>query len=316
MHADVSNESPPSLEEVVRTLRNDHRNVALPSLAATYLALGALVTLTARADALPLYLCAAVPIGVLQYRVTLSGHEAVHRTLAWPGWLNEALGIVGQALVGVNFASYRVQHLDHHRAVTLGDDPDGHIYGGILRAPRGWRRTLAWTLGTLAEIVVKVWQKGIGSIGRRHADAAELATIPYSRACSLAVLATQALLAWGCARLTGHWWGYAAVWIGPLFGVTVFLNRSRILVEHGLPLLSGVPAVRRGIPTVDLDPPALERWIVGPFHFHHHCAHHLHLAVPHYNLPALARALEAHGHPDYRRVEGSYVAALVRTMRA
>jgi fatty acid desaturase len=315
MGAASRTESPTSLEEEIRALRNDHRNVALPGLAATYLALGALVVGTARADTPLVYACAAIPIGVLQYRVTLSGHEAVHRTLVWPGWLNEALGIVGQALVGVNFASYRVQHLDHHRATTLPDDPDGHIYGGILRTPRGWRRTVAWTLGTFVEIAIKVWQKGFGSIGRRHAQASTVATVGYSRACSVAVLLAQCLLAWGCARLTGHWWGYAAVWVGPLFAVAVFLNRTRILVEHGLPLLAGVPAVARGIPTVDLDPPAVERWIVGPFHFHHHCAHHLHLAVPHYNLPALARSLRAHGHPDYHHVVGSYVTALTRAMR-
>ena len=31
--------------------------------------------------------------------------------------------------------------------------------------------------------------------------------------------------------------GYALFWIVPLFGVTVFLNRCRIVIEHGLPLL-------------------------------------------------------------------------------
>ena len=71
-------------------------------------------------------------MGVLQYRVVISGHEAVHSTLAYPKPLNEALGVAGQSLVGVNFTAYRLQHLDHHRVRTRSDDPDGHtcMHGG------------------------------------------------------------------------------------------------------------------------------------------------------------------------------------------
>ena len=33
--------------------------------------------------------------------------------------------------------------------------------------------------------------------------------------------------------------GYALFWIVPLFGVTVFLNRCRIVIEHGLTITAG-----------------------------------------------------------------------------
>ena len=309
-------EASATFEDALRALRTEQRNVALPGLALTYLGLAALLPLAGHLDTARGYALLAVPIGLLQYRVTLSGHEAVHRTLCFPGWLNETLGVLGQALVGVNFASYRVQHLDHHRATTLADDPDGHIYGGIVGAPRGWRRTLTWTLGTLVELVIKIWQKGLGSIGRAHAEAATVRTVAYSRACSVAVLVAQAGLVALCWRLTGRWYGYALLWIGPLFVVAVFLNRSRILVEHGLALLLDVPPVTRSIPTVDIVPPAWERMVFAPFLFNYHCSHHLFLTVPHYNLPKLRALLKQHGVRGHHEVEGSYLQALARAMRA
>lgn len=302
-------------EVQLRALRTDARNVALPGLAATYVALGGLVALALHVDAWWGYLLLAGPIGHLQYRVTLSGHEAVHKTLAFPLWLNEALGVVGQALVGVNFASYRVQHLDHHRATTLHADPDGHIYGGIIAAERGWRRVATWIFGTFVELAIKIWQKGVGSLGRTHAARASVTTWRYSALCSLAVLTTQAALLAGLWRVSGHWYAYGVVWIGPLFVIAVFLNRTRILVEHGLPLLDGLPPVARSLPTVDVVPPAWERWIFAPFYFNYHCSHHLHLTVPHYNLPRLRELLRARAAAGYYEVEGSYLRAVRRTMR-
>lgn len=305
-----------SFEEALRALRTDERNVALPGLLATYVLLVACVLTAAHLDTLWGYLAFAAPIGLLQYRVTLSGHEAVHRTLCFPGWLNETLGVVGQALVGVNFASYRVQHLDHHRATSMAADPDGHIYGTIVNTPRGWRRVVTWTLGTLVELVIKIGQKGIGSIGRAHAQASSVRTLGYSRFCSVLVVLTQSALLLGLWKLTGHPWAYAALWIGPLFVVAVFLNRCRILVEHGLALLLEVPPVARSIPTVDIVPPAWERLVFAPFLFNYHCSHHLFLTVPHYNLPRLRDLLKNHGVTGYHEVEGSYARALARAMRA
>jgi fatty acid desaturase len=303
-------------EERLRALRTDERNVAVPGLLATYSAIAVLVPAVALADAPWLYVAAAFPIGLLQYRITLSGHEAVHKTLCYPLALNEFFGVLGQSLVGVNFASYRVQHLDHHRATGRDADPDGHIYGSIVGAPRGWPRVLTWTLGTFVELAIKIWQKGIGSIGRAHADAATVKTAASSRLHSLFVILAQTSLLFGLAALTGHWWGYLALWIAPLFGVAVFLNRSRIMVEHGLALLAGYPPVARSIPTVDLVPAPWERWIFAPFLFNYHCGHHLYLTVPHYNLPALRELLREFEIEGYHEVEGGYLRAIATAMRA
>lgn len=306
----------PAFEALLRDLRKDERNVAVPGLAATYLGVVALIAFAATVDRAWAYAVVFLPLGWLQYRITLSGHEAVHKTLCYPLWLNELFGVVGQALVGVNFSAYRVQHLDHHRATRMADDPDGHIYGGIIHTPRGWRRWLVYTLGTFVEIAVKVWQKGLGAAGTRGGALRRAEASAGTGRDTLLVLVAQSGLLVGLGLWTGHWWGYLALWIGPLFLVAVFLNRSRILVEHGLALLLGGNEVARSIPTVDIVPPAWQRWLFAPFAFHYHCAHHLHLTVPHYNLARLHAALGEHGAPGFHVVGGDYLRAIRRAMDA
>lgn len=329
------------LDGALAALRRDERNVALPGLALAYVLLVGLFLSPALVSSHWIFALIWVPLGVLQYRVVISGHEAVHKTLCYPLWLNELLGVLGQSLVGVNFAAYRLQHLDHHRARSLDEDPDGHIYGGIIKTPRGARRLMVWTLGTLVEILVKIRQKGTGGYGtlrdqrpeevrqrRLHTLLVILAqlTIMVSAAAILAThlgipLVPSALtpgeLVQAGALLVG---GYALLWTGPLFTVAVFLNRSRILIEHGLALLINeeTPGAITGprIPTVDIVPNVVERLIFSPFLFNYHCCHHLYMTVPHYNLPQVRELCRAHGVKGYHEVHGSYLTALRRAMSA
>lgn len=306
------NERRPEFERRLRELRQDLRNVSLPGLALTYLLLIAALVSTHFITAPLWFAILWVPIGLLQYRVVLSGHEAVHKTLCTPLWLNEALGVMGQALVGVNFASYRVQHLDHHRSTSTATDPDGHIYGRIVAAPKGWRRWLTYTLGTFVELIIKIAQKGVASVGGRPDVSAE--SVSASRRHSVYVVLTQLSLIGICWALSGLFYAYALLWIGPLFSVAVFLNRSRIMVEHGLPLLAGVPPCRRGIPTVDIVVPWWEANVFSPFYFNYHCCHHLYMTVPHHNLPQLRNLLREFSVPDYYEEEGSYLTCIHKAM--
>jgi fatty acid desaturase len=329
------------LDSALAALRRDERNVALPGLALAYALLIALFLSPATFTSHWVFALIWVPLGVLQYRVVISGHEAVHKTLCYPLWLNELLGVLGQSLVGVNFAAYRLQHLDHHRARSLDEDPDGHIYGGIIKTPRGARRFAVWTLGTLVEILVKIRQKGTGGYGtlrdqrpeevrqrRLHTLLVILAqlTIMGSAGAILAAhlglgLAPTALTVAELGRTAALFvGGYALLWTGPLFTVAVFLNRSRILIEHGLALLINdeTPGAISGprIPTVDIVPNVVERLIFSPFLFNYHCCHHLYMTVPHYNLPEVRALCRAHGVRGYHEVHGSYLTALRRAMSA
>lgn len=300
-----------SLDDTIRALRLDRRNVALPGLVLVIVGLVAAFVFVAVGPWWAPILTFPV-ISHLQYRLVLSGHEAVHGTLCWPERLNEAIGVAGQALVGVNFASYRVQHLDHHRARTVADDPDGHIYGPIVAQPPGWRRWTLWFFGTALEIAKKVVQKGVGSIGTENHVKASDESVALSRWHTAAVVLSQMALILVTWNVTGRITGYLELWFGPLM-LAVLVNRTRILVEHGLALLEGVPT-KRGVPTMDLVAPVWERWFFAPFLFNYHASHHLHLTVPHYNLPALHRALRDAGTPGYQHVHGSYLSALARTM--
>jgi fatty acid desaturase len=272
-----------TFEARLRELRQDRRNAALPGLAAT--AAGIVVLL-------------AVP---------------VHKTLAVPDSLNEALGTLGQAVVGVNFASYRVQHLDHHRAGDPFDDPDGHIYRPIAATRPGLPRIAVWLFGTFVELAVKIVQKGIGSYGT--GTKINEASKRQSRRHTVYVVLAQLSLVGLCWALTGRITGYVEQWLLPLFGVAVLVNRTRIFIEHGVALLDGEPYGDR-VPTVDMDCPAWERLVLAPWGFAWHASHHLHLTVPQYNLPRLSALLAEQGTPGFRKVRGSYARTLWRGLWA
>ena len=316
----MSEAAAPPFDATLTALRQERRNAALPGLLLAWL--GVFALLVAPRWLGPWHLLWGLPLlGILQYRIVLSGHEAVHSTLCWPTALNEALGVAGQALVGVNFTAYRLQHLDHHRARSRAADPDGHIYGTVIQARPGLPRLLVLTLGTFVELIIKIRQKGTGGFGTQGAQSA--AERAGRRRDSLFVVLAQLGLIGLTSWSTGLFppLGYLLLWILPLFTVAVFLNRCRIVVEHGLAHLiaADTPGGVAGfggprIPTVDIVPNPVERWLFAPFLFNHHCCHHLYMAVPHYNLPRLRALLRAHGTPGFHEVEGSYLTALWRTV--
>jgi fatty acid desaturase len=95
---------------------------------------------------------------------------------------------------------------------------------------------------------------------------------------------------------------YALYWTIPLFCITVFLNRCRIVIEHGLALaLVNQQGQFNGsrIPTVEIRPSKLERLVFSPFLFNHHSSHHAYMTVPFYQLPKLNRLMnERFANPD------------------
>lgn len=285
-------------------------------------------------------------MGWIQYYVVISGHEAVHKTLCPNQRLNELVGVVGQAMVGVNFTAYRLQHMDHHRAPTYETDPDAHIYMGVLKQRPGLPRLLWLTLGTIVEILIKIRQKGIEGYGTERQIKPEIQR--NMRRDSLLVICMQLgimsigwwLLSqnglffdvWNLVGLTKSatlWWAlfslgvelvlaYAIVWTIPLFFVTVFLNRCRIVIEHGLALTMAEDNPEFAglrIPTVEVVPTRLERWVFAPFCFNYHCSHHAFMAIPHYKLAELNDLMrtqnkEKQNKLGFLQIEGGYLQAL------
>jgi fatty acid desaturase len=75
------------------------------------------------------------------------------------------------------------------------------------------------------------------------------------------------------------------------------LNRTRLVIEHGLALEMDRPV--RTSPTVDIVAPHGSDCCSQPFAFNYHCAHHLFMAVPHHALPELHAYLRERNHPGF-----------------
>ena len=289
----------------------------------------------------PIHLIWLIPLmGWIQYYIVISGHEAVHKTLCPNSTMNEFIGVVGQAMVGVNFTAYRLQHMDHHMAPDDVNDPDAHIYMGVLRQQPGIRRFLWLTLGTFIEIIIKIRQKGIEGYGTERSIEPRLSS-KMRRDSVLVILMQSGIMvsSWFILGIDGVFTSfigeteglmmlvhlglelvlsYAIVWTIPLFFITVFLNRCRIVIEHGLgKLMADELEVFNGprIPTVEVVPSKIEQWIFSPFNFNYHCTHHTFMTIPHYNLPALNKYLFNHHYDDGNKygllkVERGYLHAL------
>lgn len=313
------------LRQRIAELRRRRRNgPTLFELGATFALLAGAFWLLGARFAWWSALLAYVVIGFMQYRLVLASHEATHRTLLTPVWLNEAVGVFCASLVGVSLFNYRRAHLEHHKSPqTIEEDIDGYIYRPLLKARPGWERTRLLITGNYADILTKLKRKFVGDGGLEGAHALKSAEKPSVGEVLLqlapiaaAQLGVLALFTYGL----GMGWGYFAFWLAPLFTLALQLDRARTFLEHGYhyfypgppePDLSRAPQS-----TVDIETSWLGRFLFAPFGFSEHQAHHAHLTVPYYNLPEL-RALLAGGQPGYvRRIRGSYPLILARMLRA
>jgi fatty acid desaturase len=281
------------LEARIQALRQSQSDVGLARVGVALV--GIAISWGLAAALSPIHWLWLVPvIGLCQYRLVISGHEAVHGTLCRSKSLNDVVGLVGQALIGVSFGAYREQHLAHHRATATTEDPDGHIYGPVIAVTPGARRAFVWIFGVVPEIATKLRQKGVAASGGVGA-----------------VLAAQLGLAIAAGAVMHAWWGWVVLWGAPL-GVAILLNRTRLVIEHGLALEMDRPGSR--LPTVDIVAPAWQRLLLSPFAFNYHCAHHLFMAVPHHALPELHAYLRERNHPGFVVAEGDYVHSLRRVI--
>ena len=293
-----------NFQEKVARLHGDKRNVSVPHMALTLAIIAGAVYLLVRHPGMWTYALVFVTIGLMQYRMVIACHEAVHKRLLFPLWLNETVGSIHCALIGVNLMWYRRQHLGHHAAQEIGEDTDAYIYEPVLRTPPGIRRVAVWIFGTAREVIEKVQQKGFTVAATIEAEG-------KARLLSLAIIGAQAVLLTACAVWLS-WWYYFAFWFLPLGTIAVFMNRTRVLIEHGYPHVphrNGTELRTAKVETIDLSAGFLERFFIAPFMFNYHFTHHVAPSLPYYRNPDLARLLEQHG--KVRSPAGpSYVQAL------
>ncbi len=302
----------PEARRVLAGLHRDRRNSALLGLGATYLLIVGPIAAFAWAPGWGTGAVAFVLVGLMQYRLVLASHEAVHRAFLEPAWLNELSGVVHASLVGVNFHRYRQQHLDHHRARDLDSDPDAYIYRPILEARPGLRRLAVLLFGIVPEALEKLRQEGPA------VSAAETEDAGRQRRHNLAILACNGAVFAALTAAIG-WWAWPVFWAGPLGSVALLVNRVRVFVEHGYhyaaadrwPAALGAQPIR----TIDLVSLPLERFFLSGFSFNYHKAHHYAPGVPHHNLRPLTELLarEEPGYgPAVRRSYAGVLASMIQ----
>lgn len=312
------------LRQRIAALRARKRN--LPGVAGLLTTLAIIAIVVGALERWPSWsmgLAAFLLIGLMQYRLVLAAHEATHKTLFHPVWLNEAVGLAVASLVGVSLYNYREAHLRHHKTPqSIQDDIDGYIYRPLLRVRRGWPRVWLLVAGNYRDIAIKLRRKLIGERALPEsppgwAEAPQRWDVALRQL--LPLLFFQAVVWVGFTLVLG-WWAYFVWWLAPILVIALQTDRARTFLEHGynyffpgpaLPDLSLTPQ-----DTIDVATNAFERYLFAPFGFSHHQAHHAYLTVPFYHLRELAELLGLNQPGYHRRVRGSYPVILLRMLWA
>ena len=264
-----------------------------------------------------------VLIGFMQYRLVLASHEAVHKNLFYPFWLNEVGGLFCASAVGVSLHNYRKAHLDHHKAPqSIQDDIDGYIYRPLLKATPGFPRLVMLVTGNYMDILTKLRRKffGDGAMEGTHAAVGEAPPSRKQVLLQLAPLVAVQLTAFAVFALTLNWWSYFVFWLAPIFVMALQLDRARTFLEHGYNYFFPGPPIENlsqaPQDTIDVDTWFVERYLFAPYGFSYHQGHHAQLTVPFYNLRELTALLEQKQPNYHRRIKGSYVTILLKMLWA
>lgn len=308
------------LRQQVGALRRDERNGhAMAHILATYALIAANLWVLANYPGWVTWVVSFFFLGFMQYRLVMSTHEAVHKTLLFPEKVNEFFGVFHAALVGISFFNYRRTHLEHHRnPQSIDDDIDSYIYKPLLECKPGFRRFGLLVFGVVVDIAEKVARK-IRGARRKNSALANPQNANALPTQMVPILLCQGAL-FALFAFTMSWWCYFVFWVMPVLLVALSLDRARTFLEHGYQYIFSDQTwenfQQAPQSTIDVDTNPIERFFFAPFGFAYHQAHHTYLTVPFYNLPKLADLLEQKESSYYRRVHGSYLGILTRMVWA
>lgn len=308
----------PATRQKIADLRKERRVwISVLDLASTYLLIAAALWLLHSGAHWLAYPVAFLVVGMMQYRLVMSSHEAVHKTLLSPVWLNEVFGSINAALVGVSFFNYRKTHLEHHKSPQyIRDDTDAYIYKPLLEARPGLPRLCLLLFGVWVDIYVKLKRKIQGVRPAKDGAAPAAGAREGSQLWLIALLQLCMLGFFSWAFTPVH---YFVFWFAPIFVVALTLDRIRIFVEHGYcyMFMQKTARVDEALQaTVDIHTHPVEAYFLAPFGFDDHQAHHAQLTVPYYNLRRLSSLL-LENDPRYNPVvKGTYLGILARMIWA
>ena len=297
------------IRELVRV--SNFRGAA--SVLSNWLLIGASLALVGWHPAVWTVVLALVVVGGRQLGLAVLTHEASHRTLLRPLWLNDW---VGRWLCGApgwfSLHRYRLHHLKHHRLTGTPGDPDlglvtpfpatsASLFRKVIRdltAVSGLRRVvalLAMDLGFLS------YTASLGA--ERLPPPGSLSALRGAGVHLGPVVLTNGLLFWTLFAC-GQPWLYA-IWVGAYLTTLSLFLRIRSWAEHAGLELS--PDVTKNTRTTLANP--LARLLIAPHYVNYHFEHHLLMSVPHYRLPRLHRLLRERG------VSGPLAAGYGRVLR-
>lgn len=210
-------------------------------------------------------------------------HEAAHRLLFSDRRVND---LVGRWVLGypafTSTDGYRRVHMAHHRDEFGPDEPDMALYAGYPITDASLRRKLLRDAeGRTGWKLLRAQLRQWNSPNDRQ------------RATFWKTMAVQAVLL-GAAVVSGHWWLYPLLWLGPYLTVWRVINRLRSIAEHG-----GMQQSKdRRETTHSVRQHPVARFMLVPYNIGWHLAHHVDSGVPFRNLPELHRALRESGYVD------------------
>lgn len=240
---------------------------------------------------------AIILVGARQHALLVLMHEAAHCNLFANRRLNDVVGELLAATMFVSMASYRAEHLAHHRHLNSARDPDWiRTHDPTQRRAPDWRfpmpaSRIAWLLVRdllgldSVQQLVDVWRYArAGRAAGSDDDAAPPSVVPgWARLLGYAVLAAV-------LTIVGGWWVFLLYWMVPALTWLKMALRLRYMAEH-----FAIPGAADGDGTRTTLAPGWQRLLIAPHGIAYHVEHHLYPGVPCNRLPELHARVSAHG---------------------
>jgi fatty acid desaturase len=252
----------------------------------------------------PLTIVAAlVVIGTRQLGLAVIMHEAAHRTFfSDPRTNDSVVSWLACYPIWSDLYSYRDYHMRHHGNTWTEKDPDLHLATPFPITRASFRRKVGRDLSgrTGIKFLRFAARRDLGSEGTLAERLRRGLATPRFRGM---LITNAALLA--AVTLAGHAWLYL-LWIGAYLTWNTLVTRIRSIAEHSMT----PDPTKEMLQTRTTLASFWERLLIAPNRVNYHLEHHLHMAVPHYNLPRMHRMLRERGLLDGALVARGYAGVL------